>query len=345
MAELKKLFVHVPATITNFDGATVSAANANKIYFEEYAKKIWNNGVAFGINDSDLWTIADGEKILALSSDNKLSSTLSLDIAKESDVTYLYLKGIDGAEVAKVDATAFVKDGMLESAELITTAETGITVEVPYIKLTWNTDAEKDVIRFSVKDLVDIYTVADDSANYLGIDEYKVSAKLSTVTYTAATESEAAKLEATDGIVAGKDVATIKSYVDAVANGLDADVASDDAAVATVEVKEEAGKISDVVVTTVSAGVAYTVATESEAAKLEASTTTGAVTGADIATIKSYVDAQDSSIIDELDADIKSNDAETFASESEYVAVEVKEEDGKITDVNVAFDPWETYTA
>lgn len=69
---------------------------------------------------------------------------------------------------------------------------------------------------------------------------------------------------------------------------LDADVISDDAAVATVKVVEEDGKIKDVVVTNVSAGVSA--AGDAGARTLSATTNTGAVTGADIATIKKYVD-------------------------------------------------------
>lgn len=69
---------------------------------------------------------------------------------------------------------------------------------------------------------------------------------------------------------------------------LDADVISDDAAVATVKVVEENGKIKDVVVTNVSAGVS--VSGDAGARTLTADTVNGAVTGADIATIKKYVD-------------------------------------------------------
>ena len=69
---------------------------------------------------------------------------------------------------------------------------------------------------------------------------------------------------------------------------LDAVVTSDDAAVATVKVVEENGKITDVVVTNVSAGV--TTGSDEGGRTLSATTNTGAVTGADIATIKEYVD-------------------------------------------------------
>ena len=84
-------------------------------------------------------------------------------------------------------------------------------------------------------------------------------------------------------------LATQSTVTNAIAT-LDADITSDDAAVARVEVVETDGKITDVVVTNVSADVYYTPSTASAAPVLGAQTATGAVTGADIATIKSYVD-------------------------------------------------------
>lgn len=77
---------------------------------------------------------------------------------------------------------------------------------------------------------------------------------------------------------------------------LDADVTSDDAAVATVKVTEVDGKITDVVVTNVSAGV--TAGGEAGSRTLSATTETGAVTGADIASIKTYAD----NIVSDLNA-------------------------------------------
>ena len=81
-----------------------------------------------------------------------------------------------------------------------------------------------------------------------------------------------------------------KSTIDNAIATLDADVTSQQAAVATVKVVEADGVITTVNVTNVSAGVTYTASTASTAPNLAASTSTGAVTGADIATIKSYVD-------------------------------------------------------
>ena len=81
-----------------------------------------------------------------------------------------------------------------------------------------------------------------------------------------------------------------KSTVTNAINALNADVTSDDAAIATVEVKQVNGVINDVVVSNISAGVSYTASTASTQPGLTASTSTGAVTGGDIAAIKNYID-------------------------------------------------------
>lgn len=101
-----------------------------------------------------------GDKILALA-DKKVSATLSLTYEKKTgdSAKKIYLNGIGGATIASIDATDFVKDKVVSSAELVETAETGVTVEVPYIKLVFN-DASTPV-RFSVKSLVDVYTGAN----------------------------------------------------------------------------------------------------------------------------------------------------------------------------------------
>ena len=90
------------------------------------------------------------------------------------------------------------------------------------------------------------------------------------------------------GEVAAKVSTFVNNRIGEEVAKLDATVSSDDSAVATVEVIETNGKIADVVVTNVSAGVSA--GGNAGARTLTANTGTGAVTGADIATIKSYID-------------------------------------------------------
>lgn len=143
-------------TATNVEGA-----------LEELADAINNNKV----------TVASNEKIISMSNTNELSSTLTMVVEKQGETgnqkDYIVLKGIDGTEITKVDATAFVKDGMLSSAELVTVAEQDVTEAVPYIKLSFNTDAGQQDIRFSVSSLVDTYTSGD--TNTLTVSNYLIT--------------------------------------------------------------------------------------------------------------------------------------------------------------------------
>lgn len=150
------------------------------IVFAAETNEIYNRGKVYGLSVADAQRITDletavealqtaqvkvleGEKVISLASDNvSLQSTLSLDYNSESKK--IQLKGIGDAVVADLDATAFIKDSMVSSAELVETAEEDITVEVPYIKIVFNTDEagdQKDTIRFSVKSLVDVYNAAN----------------------------------------------------------------------------------------------------------------------------------------------------------------------------------------
>lgn len=133
------------------------------------------------------------------------------------------------------------------------------------------------------------------SAKIAGDDNKKVvvKANVSDITLTKDNGADTTMSGVATTLVSGGEVATkVSTFVnnrirEEVAK-LDATVSSDDSAVATVEVIETNGKIADVVVTNVSAGVSA--GGNAGARTLTADTGTGAVTGSDIATIKSYID-------------------------------------------------------
>ena len=75
--------------------------------------------------------------------------------------------------ISELDATPFIKDAMLDSVELITTQEQGVSTQVPYLKFTFNTVKETasgtpaqshTVIRVSMSDFINSY---DGSNLYL----------------------------------------------------------------------------------------------------------------------------------------------------------------------------------
>lgn len=132
--------------------------------------------LADAIADNEI-TIASGENIISKSDNNELSTTLTIAIEKQGESgnqkDYIVLKGINDVEVAKVDASAFVLDGMLDSAELVMTAESEVSIPVPYIKLTFNTASQKQPVRFSVSSLVDTYTSGNTTA--LTVSNYEIT--------------------------------------------------------------------------------------------------------------------------------------------------------------------------
>lgn len=87
---------------------------------------------------------------------NEIESNAAI---KYDDATkQLQLLGVNGTVISYIDATAFVKDGMLTDAELV--VNPAGQKEGTYIKLTWNTDANKGntPMFIDVTSLIDIYT-------------------------------------------------------------------------------------------------------------------------------------------------------------------------------------------
>lgn len=276
------------------------------------------------IPDAAVTGVKAKDKVLALEG-TSLTSTLGLSY--DSANKKIKLTGIGEEEVASIDATDFIKDGMLDAATF--------DPKTKKITLTFNTASGKDPIEIDVSSLVDTYTAKAGSGLTLTDHEFGIDTSViataqsvtnvsnavaglsSTAVQSATAAAESNYVKATvlkDGTVltvgatatvqpmatasaeasAPKkglaEASDVKTYVDTAIAALDAEVTSDDAAVAKVKVVETDGKITDVVVENVGAGVTYTAATEDAVANLTATTITGAVVGSDIAKIKSYVD-------------------------------------------------------
>ena len=301
------------------------------------------------IPDAQVTGVKADDKVLSLT-EKKLSATLGLSY--DSENKKIKLTGINKAEIASIDATDFIKDGMLKSASF-TGADGESGQHKNCIKLVFNSDGPADPIYIDVSSLVDTYTAKAGSGLTLNDHEFGIDtsviataqsvtnvsntvlslsgtavqnasaaaesnyvkaivSKSGTILTVGATATVQPIATASAEISAPKkglaEASDVKTYVDeevkkakqagddasakvdtAIA-ALNATVTSDDAAVTTVKVVEAKGKITDVVVTNIGAGVTYTAATESAQANLTATTATGAVVGSDIAKIKSYVD-------------------------------------------------------
>jgi hypothetical protein len=166
--------------------------------------------LATSIEDNEI-TIASGEKIISKSAGNELSTTLTMVVEKQGEAgnqkDYIVLKGINGAEITKVDATDFLKDGMLSNAELVTEAEQDVSTTAPYIKLTFNTDAGQQDIRFSVSSLVDTYTSGDATA--LTVNKYTITPNTGAVAENAGTLTTGGQVYTAIAATKGQDLQNI----------------------------------------------------------------------------------------------------------------------------------------
>lgn len=95
--------------------------------------------------------IADGNNILYQNGDG-LNATLSISYSDQK----IQLKGIEGKLISEFDASMFVKDGMIETAELVTDPEN--LDPGTYIKIVFNSAGPSDPIYVNVTTLIDIYT-------------------------------------------------------------------------------------------------------------------------------------------------------------------------------------------
>lgn len=112
--------------------------------------------------------VTTGDKVLSLN-DTTLSTTLSLDY--DSKNKKIRLLGIDNEEIAAVDATDFIKDGMVKNVEFNPTSKN--------LTITFNTDSGQEAIVVDMTSLVDTYTAGSG----ISITEGKViNAKIDAAT-------------------------------------------------------------------------------------------------------------------------------------------------------------------
>ena len=97
--------------------------------------------------------VAEGDKVLGLSG-KKLSSTLNLKY--DSTAKKIQLLGIDNAKIAEIDATDFIKDGMVDNVEFDPASKN--------LTITFNTVSGKQDIQVDLSSLVDTYTAGNGIA-------------------------------------------------------------------------------------------------------------------------------------------------------------------------------------
>lgn len=78
-----------------------------------------------------------------------------LKLTYNTETKKINLEGFDSSIIASIDATAFIKDGMINTVELVTDPESHDPGT--YLVITFNTDAGKDAIYLDVSSLIDVY--------------------------------------------------------------------------------------------------------------------------------------------------------------------------------------------
>jgi len=131
----------------------IDTTDAGNVTFTQTAAGLTAN-VDLSSVQNDVTGLAENEKVLSLTS-KKLATTLKLDYNTTSNK--IQIKGVGDVVVTELDASAFTKDGMLDDVSIVSTAESGVSVETPYLKFTFNTASGKNVQRISLSSLIDTY--------------------------------------------------------------------------------------------------------------------------------------------------------------------------------------------
>lgn len=162
--------------------------------------------------------VAADDKVLTLGADKLISATVSMSYDEDAKAIKLY--GKDNAELGSVDATPFIKDGMLH--------DVAYDADTNTLTFTWNTDAGTTSDTVVLSDIIEPYSagngldltenvfsvkLADGSESFLTITEEGV--KLAGVADAIATAKSEAITDAEGKIATAKSEALTEAAADA----------------------------------------------------------------------------------------------------------------------------------
>ena len=147
------------------EGAQVNVIEKVKVNGTELVVANADKSVDITIPTAPVQGVVSKEgQILTLSEDGKIDTTLKIAYVKatETENAQLRLQGVNDEVISSIDASDFIKDGMIESVILDgpKEGETGKR----YLVITWNVDGSKDVMRLDVSELFNPYTASDGIA-------------------------------------------------------------------------------------------------------------------------------------------------------------------------------------
>lgn len=107
-----------------------------------------------GLKAEDIISLKDvtGQKFIRKNGTNVEGH---LNLTYNTETKKINLEGFNSSIISSIDATAFIKDGMINTVELVTDPESHDPGT--YLVITFNTDAGKDAIYLDVTRLIDVY--------------------------------------------------------------------------------------------------------------------------------------------------------------------------------------------
>lgn len=137
----------------------------------------------------------------------KLEERTTGEGTSKKTAKYLVLRDKYNTEIASIDATDFLVDGMLDSVAYKTIEQDGETVKTDTLVLTWNTDAGKVPVEIDLSEYIDVYTAGSGIA----ISDHEISVKTTGIE-KGKTANVSTGFDATGNVVGYVDV---ESYFEA----------------------------------------------------------------------------------------------------------------------------------